>query len=105
MPDPRWESLTAAKPHLLSAFEKDGVQSVEFVAAFPEQHSIGVWLRPATDRQAKRLSRASDLHGRVFTALRLGGFAPEQLGQISITVQSQETLKRDFGGSSFYATR
>lgn len=92
------------KPALLRAFAESGVTRIEYVSAFPSQGSAWVWLGTATDLERDALAGAQP---QVLAEVRLiaerQGFAAEQIS--GITVQSEETVTRDFEGSWFYALR
>lgn len=104
MTDPRWALLQDMKPELLRAFSELGVIRIEYVASFPSQDDAWVWLGTATDIERDALVGAerqmlSDV--RVIAARH--GFWAETIS--GVTVQSEETVARDFEGSWFYALR
>ena len=100
--DPRWTMLNDLEPSLIEAFGGDGVVRVEYVAAFPDQDDAWVWLGTATDAERDGLA-SSDLLIALRDVVRGVGFEP---GLISgVTVQSEETVARDYAGSWFYALR
>ena len=89
---------------LLRTFGESGVLRVEYVSAFPFQDDAWVWLGTATDAERDALTgweprllsearRIAEHHG--FPAQNVSG----------VTVQSEETVARDFEGSWFYALR
>ena len=104
MSDYRWKALVSARPDLLDAFAQDGVVTVQYVSAFP-QHAFAVWLGTATDSEAARLRARSSIHGRVQRVLVSHGFTQQDLTELLVLVQSQETVDRDHAGSWFYALR
>lgn len=61
MADRRRHLLMAARPKLVSAFVRDGVQQVEYVSAFPDQDKFAVWLCTASDAEADVLPQRPDL--------------------------------------------
>ena len=105
MADRRWHLLMAARPKLVSAFVRDGVQQVEYVSAFPDQDEFAVWLRTASDAEADVLRQRPDLEEQVAAALRRVGFRDAELARLTVVTQSQETVNRDYAGSWFYALR
>ena len=104
MTDPRWTLLQDMKPALLQAFRASGVTRIEYVSAFPSQDDAWVWLGTSTDTERDSLACAEP---QVLSQLRViaerHGFEPEKLS--GVTVQSEETVARDFQGSWFYALR
>lgn len=104
MTDPRWTVLQEMQPALLQAFRQAGVGRVEYVTAFPSHDATWVWLGTATDAERNALNVT---HPRMLAQVR---FIAEQHGLSSeeisgVTVQSDETVTRDFEGSWFQATR
>lgn len=104
MTDPRWTLLQEMKPSLLQTFQASGVVRIEYVAAFPSRDDAWVWLGTATDDERDALTGAE---ARLLSEVRLiaehHGFTPENIS--GVTVQSEETVARDFEGSWFYALR
>jgi hypothetical protein len=94
--------LNELKPVLIEAFGGDGVVRVEYVSAFPDQDDAWVWLGTATDAERDALA-SRELLGALRDVVPGAGFDP---GLISgVTVQSEETVARDYAGSWFYALR
>jgi hypothetical protein len=94
--------LNELKPLLIEAFGGDGVVRVEYVSAFPDQDDAWVRLGTATDAERDGLA-SSDLLVALRDVVRGVGFDP---GLISgVTVQSEQTVARDYAGSWFYALR
>lgn len=92
------------KPALLRSFGDAGVLRVEYVSAFPSQDDAWVWLGTATDAERDALTDAEPclLSEARLIAERRGFPAYDASG---VTVQSEETVVRDFEGSWFYALR
>lgn len=86
-------------------FGPQGVVRIEVVAAFPEQDEFAIWLCTATDQERDRLGLDQPRIDQVRTILLEAGFSPNQLHGLVTTVQSQETVDRDYEGSWFYALR
>lgn len=105
MKDPRWAALERAEPLLGSAFAEEGVTAVRFVAAFPALDSVGVWLCTTTDAERERLVNAPDVSARAARCLRDAGLNALDEADLATTVQSEETVARDYQGSWFYAMR
>jgi hypothetical protein len=103
--DYRWRVLVNARPALVDAFFHDGVMRVEYVSAFPDQQPFAVWLGTATDSEAARLRTSPTIHARVRDVLVAHGFEEQDLGELVVVVQSQETVDREYDGSWFYALR
>lgn len=105
MADRRWALLTAASPSLMREFSGDGVVRIDFVAAFPAQSGFAVWLCTSTDHEATQLRAHPALISRATATLAEAGFAAPELHDLVVTVQSQETVDRDYSGSWFNALR
>jgi len=89
---------------LLQTFQASGVVRIEYVAAFPSQDDAWVWLGTATDEERDVLAGAeSQSLSEVRLIAESNGFLPEKISGVS--VQSEETIARDFEGSWFYALR
>jgi hypothetical protein len=102
--DPRWALLQDMKPALLRRFRESGVLRVEYVSAFPFQDDAWVWLGTATDAERDALTGSEP---RLLAEARLiaesHAFPAQNVS--GVTVQSEETVARDFEGSWFYALR
>jgi hypothetical protein len=103
--DYRWQVLVNARPALVDAFFHDGVIRVEYVSAFPYQQPFAVWLGTATDSEAARLQTSPTIRARVHDLLVAHGFEEQDLGELMVVVQSQETVDREYDSSWFYALR
>jgi len=92
------------KPSLLQSFGGSGVVRIEYVSAFPFQDDAWVWLGTATDAERDALAGTEEhLLAEVRRTAEHHGFAPEKV--TGVTVQSEETVAREFEGSWFYALR
>jgi hypothetical protein len=92
------------KPALFRRFEEAGVLRIEYVSAFPSQDDAWVWLGTATDAERDALAGSEPwLLSEVRLIAEHHGFAAKNVS--GVTVQSQETVARDFKGSWFYALR
>lgn len=92
------------EPALLQAFGEAGVVRVEYVASFPLQDDAWVWVGTTTDAEREVLAaRQPQVLAQVRLIAEHHGFRPEQVR--GVTVQSEETVARDFDGSWFYALR
>ena len=89
---------------LLQAFRESGVTRIEYVTAFPLGDDAWVWLGTATDAERDALAGAEPpvLSDVRLIAERHGFLAAKVRG---VTVQSEETVARDYQGSWFYALR
>lgn len=104
MTDPRWTLLRALEPALLHVFREAGVKGIEYVAAFPFQDDAWVWLGTATDAERDALTGTEpQLLSEVRMIAERRGFRGEKVS--GVTVQSEETVARDYEGSWFYALR
>ena len=101
MTDPRWDMLDTARSAVRAELADKGVARVDYVAALPDPN-VWVWLGTQTDAQRDTLATANDLLAQVRRVL-----AQEVTGidVTGVTVQSEETVKRDYEGSWFYAMR
>ncbi len=102
--DPQWDWLERAKSGLLALYSADGVVGVEYVVGFVSWGSFAVWMVTATDAERDSLSARIDADP-VRHALEGAGFGAGQPEQLTVVVQSQETVDRDYAGSWFYALR
>lgn len=101
MTDVRWAMLQAARSAVRAEFANKGVDRVDYVAALPDP-SVWVWLGTQTDAQRDALASANDLRAQVRRVLAQEVTGVEITG---VTVQSEETVNRDYEGSWFYAMR
>ena len=96
--------MQETQPALLQAFRESGVIRVEYVAAFPSQDDTWVWLGTATDVERDALAGTEpEVLSQVRATAEQHGFSPERVS--GVTVQSGETVTRDFEGNWFYALR
>ena len=103
--DPRWTLLETTREPLLAAFSESGVNRIEYSAAFPHVDTVELWLCTHSDEQRDKLARSSMVTPKVHEVFVGVGFTSAQIGGLSIQVQSQETVDRDYERSWFYATR
>lgn len=103
--DYRWEVLEKAVPAIIDAFRGDGVNRVEAVAAFPVQSGFGIVLGTRTDAEAGQLRRSPSAAARVRQLLAAAGFQDPEIGGLVVTIQSQESVDREYDGSWFNALR
>ena len=89
----------------MTAFGESDVDRIEYTAAFPHADAFEVWLCTRSDEQRDRLARSSTVMPKVHEVFERAGFTPAQLRGLSIQLQSQETVDRDYEHSWFYATR
>jgi hypothetical protein len=98
-------ALDRAKPALLDALSVHGIGRIEYVVGFVEPYSVWVWLGTETDAQRDALPGDRPLLDRVRDALEVAGLPLDQAHCEGVTVQSQETVDRDYDGSWFSALR
>lgn len=92
------------EPALLHMFRSAGVKRIEYVTAFPSQDDAWVWLGTATDEERDALAGTEpQLLSDVRMIAARHGFEGEKVS--GVTVQSEETVARDYEGSWFYALR
>lgn len=94
--------LIAARVGVIAGLADCGVSHVEYVAALPDP-DVWVWLGTDTDAQRDNLAHADDLLARVRELLVSHGVVG--VNATGVTVQSAETVARDYEGSWFYALR
>jgi hypothetical protein len=92
------------EPALLQAFRESGVIRIEYIAAFPDLDGAEVCLGTATDAERDALAGTQPpALSQVRRIAERHGFPPDQVS--GVTVQSEETVARDYEGSWFYALR
>ncbi|MGI5405033.1 hypothetical protein ACQEVG_37455 [Streptomyces sp. CA-135486] len=101
-PKPEWERLEGVKEGLLREFATNGVSLVEFVVAFSEPFYYWVWLGVSTDQERDACQQDATVDGRVRRVV-----AEHDMAELcdGLTIESQETVDRDYEGSWFYRLR
>jgi hypothetical protein len=99
---PDWVALARLKKELLREFREHGVSRVEWVIAFSPPFDFRAWLATSTDADRDALAADPDLDGRVRRLTEKAGLADLFQGT---TVESQETVDREYEGSWFYRLR
>lgn len=99
---PDWERLKRLQSAMAGEFDPLGVTRVETVTAFAAPFTFWVWLGTDTDAERDRLQADPLVFLRVEELA-----AAEGLGSLlrGLTVESQETVDRDYEGSWFYRLR
>lgn len=64
-----------------------------------------IWLVTATDAEKAEVAKRGLLRAEVLAALREAGVQSDLVEQTHITVESQETVDRDYEGSWYYAMK
>lgn len=96
-------AVTVAVAAIAAAGARTGVVDVLWFLSF---HGYPViWLVTAMDAQKAEVARHGLLRPEVLAALREAGVRPDLLEQVHITVESQETVDREYEGSWFYAMK
>lgn len=92
------DELTAA---IFRALPERGIVDVRYVTSFDA--SLSVWLVVESDRQRELVAADKNTAASVRAEVRtvIPGVAPDP----TVTVQSQETVDRTYGGSWFNAMR
>lgn len=101
-PRPDWDRLNSLASNARSDFGAQGVSRVEFVVSFVEPFTFWLWLGTASDDQRDALA------GSQVTASRLSRLVGlHALGSLydGFSVESQETVDREYAGSWFYRLR
>jgi hypothetical protein len=98
-----WEALDLAKGALVSRFAEDGVVRIEFNVSFEKAPARRAWpwLATATDLERDSLDGRPTLVAEANAVLTQHGLPASE----GVTVQSGETVTRDYEGSWFYAMR
>jgi len=87
---------------LLREFEAQGVCHVEIVVAFSQPFAFWVWLGTATDAEREQLEADATINERIRAE---GAGLLLDARYEGWTVESQETVDRDYQGSWFYRLR
>jgi hypothetical protein len=96
-------AVAAAVPVIIAAGKSLGVAHVYWFLAF---HGYPViWLVTATDAERAKVAERGLLRADVLGALQDAGVQPDLVEQTHITVQSQETVDRDYENSWYYAMK
>lgn len=88
--------------NLRREFRDGGVDHVEYVIAFSPPFDFWVWLGTATDVERDELARHPGLNDRVQRLADRRGLATLFEG---VTVESKETVDREYEGHWFYRLR
>lgn len=92
--------LRDAEARMLSATSGRGVTSVMTVTGMPRFPGGSFWLVVGSDRERDELlADALWLLEQARTSFRGAGFSDENVARARATVESEETVDRDFGGN------
>ncbi len=94
-------AVVAAIPAIVAAFAK--CQGVRWFLAFHGEPVV--WLVTETDADKAVLLDSGVLRSEVQRALSAAGVADELVVRARVTVESEETVARDFDGKWHYAMR
>jgi hypothetical protein len=78
---------------------------VEYVVGFVHPYGVWVWLATSSDAERDGLGEGHPFLREVGEILTEAGLSVEDAHFEGTTVQSQETVDRDYEGSWFYALR
>jgi hypothetical protein len=96
-------AVAEAVPVIVGALAAHGVTDVQWFIAF---HGYPViWLVTASDDEKAAVAGRGFFRPEVVVALSAAGVESDLAQRVSVTVESQETVDRDFEGSWFYAMR
>lgn len=96
-------AVTDAVPLMVSSLARHGVTGVHWFLAF-EGYPV-VWLVTQTDAAKAVVAEHESLRADVLVALAKGGVAPDLVAQAVVTVESQETVDREWDGNWWYAMK
>jgi len=96
-------AVAAAVPAIVRATAPHGVTDAYWFIAYYGYPVV--WLVTATDAEKAGVIAHRVLRPEVLAALGDAGVALDLLERAAVTVQSQETVDRDFGGSWYYAMK
>lgn len=107
VPNHVFAALDRAEPLLVEHLGSHGVTGVEFVVGFVRPYSVWVWLVTAGDaeRDQFELSKDLPLFDEIRGILTTAGLPARDAYFAGTTVQSQETVDRDYQGNWFYTLR
>jgi hypothetical protein len=97
-----WDALASTASSLKERWQ---LTRVEYVPAFSPPWMVSVWLGVETDEDRDRLLRHPDLGDEVAAVLARCGLHEAGGVYDGVVVQSEETVRRDYEGSWFYAMR
>lgn len=96
-------AVAEAVPAIVTAGAGLGVLGAHWFLAF---HGYPVvWLVTATDAEKAEVAERGLLRAEVLAALRESGVHADLLEQTHVTVESQETVDRDYEGNWYYAMK
>lgn len=99
---PDRERMEGVREGLLREFAADGVILVDFVVALSEPFYFTVWLGVPTDRERDVGQQDATVDGRVRRVVAEHAMTELYRG---FTIESQETVDRDYEGRWFYRRR
>lgn len=101
-PHPSWRALKRLAKALRREFARDGVAHVEYVIAFSDPFDFWVWLGTRSDRDRDILATEPTAGERI-RALA----SAHEVGELyeGFSVESQQTIDREYQGSWFYRLR
>jgi len=89
--------VSAAVPRIVSSLAAHGVRNVLWFLAY-DGHPL-IWLVTDTDEERGSVAEHGFFRAEVLSALTDSGLAPELVHHTGITVQSQESVDRDWDGN------
>jgi len=97
------DAVTAAVPMIIGSLAANGVTNVHWFLSF---HGYPViWLVTNSDAEKERVTEHGCFRTEVLSALAEAGVADDLVERTHVTVESEQTVDRDFEGSWFYAMR
>jgi len=97
-----WAALASAAAALKARWQ---LTRVEYNTGFVAPWEVSVWLGTETDDERDRLARRPNLERDVGNVLTEHGLSDAGGVYRGLVVQSEETVKREYRGSWFYALR
>jgi len=96
-------AVALAIPAIVAATAGQGVVDAQWFIAF---HGYPViWLVTTADTEKEEVAARGFFRPEVLVPLRVAGVRSDLADRTHVTVESQETVDRDFQGSWFYAMR
>jgi hypothetical protein len=97
------QAVVRAIPRIVESLSASGVTGVQWFLAF--QGEPVIWLVTATDADKSRVAEQGFFRDIVCRLLVEAGLPDVLASRVGVTVESEETVARDFESNWFYAMR